>query len=345
MAGSVASDRLMIDVKPDEVWEDVRSSFSSFDHPAGLLRFPADANIASICGALWRDGAVVIERACTESACDDLIQQMTPYLDDAEFGDGFLGAQTRRCSAVVSRSPASWQFIGHPTLMKVCEGVLGRQALQCDKSDFKSHVTGARQLPWQLSLSQVICIGSGNAAQVPHRDGHGFLLDFSAFSKLDVEISTVWALQDFTKENGATRVLPGSHRWSRQQHVDPNQMEQATMPKGSVVIYLGNTVHSGGENRTEALRYGLNIDYNLSVLRQEENMYLSCPPSVAQHMPDWLQKLAGYSMAAASLGYFGEYQSPQEALKSNGRAGSLNKAINWASLHLPEFATSSISKL
>ena len=73
------------------------------------------------------------------------------------------------------------------------------------------------------------------------------------------------------------------------------------MPKGSVVIYLASTLHSGGENRSREKRWGLNIDYNLASLKQEENMFLSCPPEIAAKLPAELQALLGYTMPGPSL--------------------------------------------
>merc|ERR1712224_413481 len=78
----------------------------------------------------------------------------------------------------------------------------------------------------------------------------------------------------------------------------------AAMPKGSVLIYTGSTFHAGGRNQTSERRVGLNVDYNLAFLRQEENQYLSAPPHIARGFPKDLQRLIGYSRAGAALGYF-----------------------------------------
>lgn len=142
---------------------------------------------------------------------------------------------------------------------------------------------------------------------------------------VELEVSTVWALDDFTSENGATRVFPGSHRLKGHEKPNASDAVQAVMKKGSVVVYLGNTWHSGGENRTNQTRWGLNIDYNLACLRQEENQFLSCPPSIARHFPVDLQTLIGYTMPAASFGYFGEYQNPKDALRED------LPPLDWAS--------------
>ena len=116
-------------------WEEVAAALPALiaAAPPGLQRFPGTdsgwSNTAAICAALWRDGAVILERAASESACDAVISQMAPYVEAAGFGDGFLGRATRRAGACVSRSAASRQLIQHPLLLKLCGGVLGRQLL------------------------------------------------------------------------------------------------------------------------------------------------------------------------------------------------------------------------
>lgn len=127
-------------------------------------------------------------------------------------------------------------------------------------------------------------------------------------------VGVMWALSDFTKENGATRLYPGSHRLKGLEHPG-DSFVQAVMRKGSCLIWLGTTWHSGGQNVTKENRYGLTIQYNLSFLRQEENQYLSCPPSVVQSFPRELQELIGYSMPAPGLGYYQEYKDPKDSCK------------------------------
>ena len=236
------------------------------NEPPTLQKLAADAPIERIVAALWRDGGVVIERAVSKACADECIAEMAPYVEEVGFGDGFLGRQTKRVGAVVARSPASWHMVMHPVLMRVCEAVLGRQMLNMSEEDLEavmhSQARPAR-VPWQCHLHQIIQIGAGNRAQPIHQDAGAFLMDFKG--QVDLEISTMWALDDFSVENGATRVVPGSHRWDKAQkpRKDAPNADQAVMPAGSVLIYLGRTFHSGGQNRSAKPRWGLNIDYNL----------------------------------------------------------------------------------
>ena len=99
----------------------------------------------------------------------------------------------------------------------------------------------------------------------------------------------------------------------------------AVMKKGSVVIYTGTAWHSGGKNTTtDTQRIGLNVDYNLGWLRQEENQYLSCPPQVAKDLPQEIQDLIGYRMSGTALGYFDGGLSPKKALLESP------EPIDWA---------------
>jgi ectoine hydroxylase-related dioxygenase (phytanoyl-CoA dioxygenase family) len=105
-------------------------------------------------------------------------------------------------------------------------------------------------------------------------------------------------MHDFTEANGATRVIPGSHqREDRLQftHVDTVAAE---MPAGSVLFYTGALYHSGGANRSQAARLGLNITYAVSWLRQEENQYLAVPADLARTLPEPLLRLMGYARGA-----------------------------------------------
>jgi len=110
---------------------------------------------------------------------------------------------TTRVDALPARSDASWPLVAHPALMKVCEAVIGRQVLHMDKEGVRKLLGGrGEQIPWNLNLTQIIQVEPGTAAQNLHRDG-GYL-QFNFDGKLEHQISTIWALHDFTSEIGAT---------------------------------------------------------------------------------------------------------------------------------------------
>jgi ectoine hydroxylase-related dioxygenase (phytanoyl-CoA dioxygenase family) len=160
---------------------------------------------------------------------------------------------------------------------------------------------------YQLHLAQVIRIMPGQPAQVIHRDRWAWGRHMQA---IEPQVNTIWALTEFTAANGATQVVPGSTTWPDDRKAEPGEIARAEMRVGSVLLYTGSVFHGGGANVAEdpgdgsADRWGLNITYSLGWLRQEENMYLSCPPEHARRLEPELQALLGYAMSNYALGYF-----------------------------------------
>jgi len=186
----------------------------------------------------------------------------------------------------------------HPLVLDTVRTILG-------------HATGV-----QLHLTQVIAIGPGESTQQIHRDQWAF--DFFPFpAGYEVQCNTIWAMTDFTEENGATRLVPGSHRFQDRLEIGHEQTVPAEMPAGSVMFYTGALYHGAGANRSSAVRYGLNITYAVSWLRQEENQYLSVPADVARTLPDSLLRLMGYARGAYALGYVDDLRDPLEVLRGS----------------------------
>ncbi len=135
-------------------------------------------------------------------------------------------------------------------------------------------------------------------------------------SRLDPQLEVMWALTDFTTENGATHVVLGSHRdeprGGPSAYGEPTI--QAEMTKGSVLIWTGWSVHGAGVNRTPTRRIGMNINYALAFLAQEENQLLACPPHLARNLSVDLQRLIGYRQPAGSLNYVAECQAPADSV-------------------------------
>jgi ectoine hydroxylase-related dioxygenase (phytanoyl-CoA dioxygenase family) len=162
----------------------------------------------------------------------------------------------------------------------------------------------------QLNLTQLITILPGQGAQPLHRDrfvwgggGTGFVGAGVIPEHIEPQFNAIWALSDFTNENGATHVVSGSNKWSFDRDANPDQSVQAEMTRGSVLLYTGSVIHGGGENRSNGPRIGMTFTYSLAWLRQEENQYLSCPPHIAKDLSPELADLLGYTMANFSLGF------------------------------------------
>jgi ectoine hydroxylase-related dioxygenase (phytanoyl-CoA dioxygenase family) len=271
----------------------------------GIEHFGPDADPTQVTDAIAAAGAAVVERLVDDAVIDAVLTEMAPHLNATPTGgDDFAGRNTRRTGALLARSPSSAAMIAHPLVLAVADAFL-----------WPSKTT------FQLHLTQLIAIGGNSPAQQLHRDQWCF--DFFPFpDDVNVELSTMWALTDFTEANGATRIIPGSHREDDSVLGDEDRCVRAAMPRGSVLLYTGRTVHGGGANTTDTVRVGLNADYTLGWLRQEENQYLSVPPDVARTLPEGVAELAGYSLGAHALGYVDDVRDPRHFLAGTASEAS-----------------------
>ena len=250
-----------------------------------LQHLPADAESSAIVAAVQQDGAVILDDVLNESFIAALREETDPYMEHTRNGeDHFAGHHTTRTGGLLVRSEKCRQLIAHETILNPCNEFL---APYCERV--------------QLHLTQIIRIRPGETAQTIHRDRWAW---GKHLSHLEPQFNTIWAITDFTSENGATQVVPGSTQWPDDQEIKPEQITQAEMKAGSVLVYSGSVFHGGGANTSDQDRIGINITYALGWLRQEENQYLSCPPELAKDMSPTLQGLAGYAMGQYALGYF-----------------------------------------
>jgi len=272
---------------------------------AGLQHLPADTTAEAVTEALKRDGAVVVDQLVPASAMDGILDEMKPWFDATPFGpDDFSGRRTRRTGGLVARSPKAREIVMHPLALGASKLLLG-------------HAT-----TFQLHLTQMIAIGPGEPAQPIHRDQWAF--DFYPFPKgFEVQCNTIWAMTDFTEENGGTRVVIGSTEYEDKLQLKQEQSVGTTMKKGSVLFYSGSVYHGGGANKSNDTRIGLNITYNVSWLRQEENQYLSVPLDVARTLPVNLLKLIGYRRGAYALGYVDDLRDPIEVVRPDLKTSGL----------------------
>ena len=259
-----------------------------------LETLPGDTPLETILEVFKRDGACIIKDLLPTETVDETFQQVMPYVERTKYGgDDFTGRKTRRTGALVARSPACRDIVTNELILSAANEFL---------TPFAKRIV--------LHLTQTIYIGPGQGAQPLHRDRLAWG-DYMART-IEPQFNTLWALTDFTSDNGATRVIPGSNHWDWEQRAEPDEICQAEMSTGSVLMYSGSVIHSGGENRTDQSRMGLNITYCLGWLRQEENQYLSCPPEVARELSIDLQELLGYTMGNYALGYYSDPDGMRE---------------------------------
>jgi len=266
---------------------------------AMLRSLAADAPLDAIEQALKDDGGVMVEGflsadvvrrirdevAQARAAANPGMKHLNPVI---QF---FYGDKTRHVNGMVAQSRTfATEVMIHPTYLALCDRIL---LPSCAR--------------YHLNLGHLIDRGPGAQSQLLHRDE----VVWSHYPQPhgEIQLASMIALEDFRVENGATRVVPGSHRWPRARLPEPHEIADAVMPAGSAVIYLGSTIHGAGANTTrDSWRPGLHISYTLGWLRTEENNYLAVPPDVARTLPRKAQEVLGYAVhdaIASGGGYLG----------------------------------------
>lgn len=260
-----------------------------------LETLPATASIDDILAVIGRDGACILKDVLSPEQVARIRDEIMPFVDATGNGrDNFTGVNTTRTGALVARSPACRDLVANKTVVEAATTFLKPY---CERI--------------QLHLTQVIRIRPGQVKQAIHRDRWAW---GTYLKNIEPQFNTIWAVTDFTRENGATNVVPGSigADWPDERRPTEDEIGYAEMSAGSVLIYTGAVFHGGGANISNGDRIGINITYALGWLRQEENQYLSCPPEIARELSPELQALIGYSMGSYALGYYTPPLAPGE---------------------------------
>ena len=246
------------------------------------------ATTNDVLAELDQAGAVIVKDVIGSKTLERFNAEVMPYVERTPMGrDDFLGKSTKRTGALAARSQICRDLILHDLVLGAAEAFL---------APYTKKII--------LHLTQTIEIHPGSSAQAIHRDRYAWGTHLP--QSIEPQRNTIWAMTDFTLENGATHCVPGSHRWSWEQQARSDQICQAEMSKGSVFFYTGSILHHGGANMSNAPRLGLNLTYCLGWLRQEENQYLSCPPELAKDFDPKLQELLGYTQGEYALGYYSD---------------------------------------
>jgi ectoine hydroxylase-related dioxygenase (phytanoyl-CoA dioxygenase family) len=273
-----------------------------------LQRMKASEPAGAIADALVEDGAVIVEELLDTDLLERFNAQLDPLLagaspdHDGKFVNEaiawFFGAQTRHVTGVAGKSSVfATEVLPHPVYLGVCDTVLGPNCAS-----------------YVLNIAHVLDRGPGSEQQYLHRDEVVWV--HLPRPHAEIQLASVIALVDFSAENGATRVVPGSHRWPDDRRPTNDELVPAEMHAGSAVIYLGSTIHGGGANVTAGnRRRGMHVSYCAGWLRTEENQYLAVPVDVVRELPRRSQELLGYTAhdaIASGGGYLGvvELQDP-----------------------------------
>ena len=211
--------------------------------------------------------------------------------------EDFYPGHTRRVVALMSRSPTTRELMMHPMAEQLCD----RHLLpNCSK--------------YHLNVTAAVEVGPGARDQILHREED--LFPYFTPPRPNLILATMWAMSDFTTANGGTQLVPGSHRWDANRKAQPHEVVRAAMPAGSVLVWLGGTLHGAGANVTEdTWRYGVLLTHTLGWLRQEENQHVSMPLDEVLELPQAMQSRMGFSMDyESSLGFY----DPSVVLSSTG---------------------------
>ena len=249
---------------------------------SAIPQLSSDESPDALYGALAEAGCLVVTDALPPARCRRVEQELASELaaahvveqDDPTY---FYPGRTRRVTGLVSRSETVREVILHDLSRELAERHL---SANCER--IQLHVTAA------------VSIGPGARAQVLHREED--LFPFFPVPRPNLILASMWAISDFTAENGGTLLVPGSHRWDAEREARPGEVASAEMPAGSVLYWLGGTLHGGGANTSNDWRYGVILTYSLGWLRQEENQYLDVPPEVLATLTPELQALTGHVM-------------------------------------------------
>jgi ectoine hydroxylase-related dioxygenase (phytanoyl-CoA dioxygenase family) len=259
-----------------------------------LERLKAGDPVESIVAALESAGAVILEDLLDAEVLERFNAEIDGFVEAADPSrklmnpaiEWFMGKETRHLTGVAGKSRIfAERILCHEVLCGIADRILLPSCVR-----------------YQLNVAHVLDRGPGSEQQLLHRDELVWCQVPRPHPEL--QVASVIALCDFTADNGATRIVPGSHRWPEGREARPEELAVAEMRAGSAVVYLGSTIHGGGPNVTrDRRRRGMHLSYTLGWLRTEENHYLSTPLEVARTLPRRAQELLGYAVHdAVSVG-------------------------------------------
>jgi hypothetical protein len=259
-----------------------------------IERFATDVSIESLIEALDRDGCAIVEDAIRPDLLSRLNAEFDELLAVSEPGTpnhipmliDFMGAKTHRIDGLPGKSDAFVELLQYERPLDVADHYLLPSCLH-----------------YLLSTAQLIEIMPEETVQHLHRDDTAWIhppipTDRDAAPTVDVpqlEVIVLYSLCDFTAENGATRVVPGSHLWPARRKPQEHEVVAAEMKAGSAIFYVGKTLHGGGPNQThDQMRRALFLGFSLGWLRTKENFFISTPIEAVREMPKRVQQLLGY---------------------------------------------------
>jgi len=231
-----------------------------------------------------KDGYSIVENAIEPEFVEELVAGLDRLEHELEVEPSpnvFEGAKTVRIYNLLAHGEVFERVPVHPNVLPIVEGVLDAGCLVS-------------------SLSSVSICGDETPQPIPADDQ---LIPIPK-PHPPIVCNSMWALTDFTEENGATRIIPGTHlRDHSPVFGQPYDSIAAVMPKGSVMVYDGSMWHGGGANRTGQRRIGVAMNYCAGYVRQQENQQLGIPREIARRFSPRLRELVGYGVYNGLIGH------------------------------------------
>jgi len=272
-----------------------------------ITTLPSNSSTEDIIEVLEKDGAAIVDGFVSQewlsefnSAIQTSIDNYKPFDYGEPEAEEFLGRQTVRLNGLIRKAPNYIDLITDDRLLTIMDHFL---APNCGQ--------------YRLNSSEIIEIHGGETAQELHWDDVIWPAHFWAPDLL-LQFNVMIAATDFTESNGATLVVPGSHKWDHsERQPKQNEITQAVMKAGSAVFIPGKTLHGGGNNTDGIKRRAIVASYVLGWLRTQENHFLHTSIDEAMEWPERVRQLLGYDLYAhydeniqgGPLGYY-EYGSP-----------------------------------
>ncbi|WP_454618117.1 phytanoyl-CoA dioxygenase family protein [Bradyrhizobium cenepequi] len=239
-------------------------------------------------------GFTVIENAASSELVNGLINALLRIEKEHNLGPAttsFEGFKTVRINNLLTYDDIFWEVPLHENVLPIVESVFDKECL--------------------LSSFCSLVLGPGQEAQPMHEDTQLIPLPRP---HIPITLNAIWALSDFTNNNGATRIIPGSHKLDHApeygRHYDS---VMATMPAGSVMLFDSALWHAGGANESDGRRFAFSCAYCWGWMRQQENLQLGIPRDIATRFPRRLQELCGYGIYKGQFGHI-DNRDPIELL-------------------------------
>lgn len=280
-------------------YADLRGDLAGRYHPTptGGARVDGELVDADL-AALDRDGYLIWEDLLDGDECAAIRAEVSPLLGHTG-RNSFEGNRTQRAYGLLNKTRLCDRLVEHPRVLAVLDRLL---------------------LPnYLLSILQAINIQPGESAQLLHVDD-GFYPVPRPHPPLGA--ATIWAIDDFTEDNGATVVLPGSQRWGRREPGDADVRRPVVMSAGSCVFFVSTLWHGGGANRSTGARLAVTAQYCQPWLRPMEAFTLSVPPATARGLSDDIKRMLGYSIHPPFVGAV-DGMHPLRLLEQGGAAVSV----------------------